>query len=112
MPPWQCKRSDLITAIQITDSAALLVQQWREDEQAQANLHAAVAACLNLVFRESLEVPVIAMHHKGVLGELLCTREFEVPDVVTVRPMSSSLLSLACLFASFLSFFSLLGRGA
>lgn len=61
------------------------MQQWQDDGQAQQNLVSAIGACLHLVFARSLEVPVLAMHHKDVLGELLATREFEVPDVVTVR---------------------------
>ena len=37
------------------------------------------------MFFKKLEVPVLAMFHKELMGELLCTRAREVPDVVSVR---------------------------
>ena len=66
------------------------MQEWQDDEEAQEQLRLAIQAALGLLFFKRLEVPTIAMFHKEVLGELLTTRRFEVPNVLTVRCRSRS----------------------
>jgi hypothetical protein len=62
------------------------VQEWQEDEEAQEQLRLAIQSLVGMLFFKRVEVPVVAMFHKEVLGELLSTREFEVPRTVTVLP--------------------------
>jgi hypothetical protein len=71
------------------------VQKWQEDEAAQEELRAAIEALLGLVFVQGCEVPLAAMHHKEVLGELLATRQFEVPATVSVRATLRGLSALS-----------------
>lgn len=62
------------------------MQEWQEDEEAQEQLRLAIQSLVGMLFFKRVEVPVVAMFHKEMLGELLSTREFEVPRTVTVRP--------------------------
>jgi hypothetical protein len=61
------------------------LQEWQADEVAQNNLLNAIQSVIGMLFIKRLEVPVIAMFNKEHLGELLATREFEVPLPTTVR---------------------------
>ena len=64
------------------------VQQWRDNEEAQEQVRTSIEHAVSLMFVKGYEVPLIAMFHKEVLGELLCTRQFETPTTLTVRPAS------------------------
>jgi hypothetical protein len=61
------------------------VQEWREDEGVQGALREAIATAIKLVFKEKLEVPVIASFYKERLGELLALRDSDAPALATVR---------------------------
>lgn len=59
-------------------------QDWQNDEESQAALAASIREAIKLLFFKKFEVPVLAMFHKELMGELLCTRAREISDVVSV----------------------------
>lgn len=70
------------------------MQQWHADEEAQEKVKAAIQSTIGMLFFKRLEVPVVAMFHKEHLGELLATREFEVPQPTSVRRPADAQLPL------------------
>jgi hypothetical protein len=54
---------------------------------AQDMLKGAIKEAIRLIFFQKFEVPVLGMFHKEALGELLCGREPETPQVLTVWPI-------------------------
>lgn len=64
-----------------------VMQEWQSDERSQAALAASIREATKLLFFKKLEVPVLAMFNKELMGELLCTRAREIPDVVSVSPL-------------------------
>eukprot|EP00892_Ulva_mutabilis_P012129 jgi/Ulvmu1/9289/UM050_0038.1 len=61
------------------------IEEWQNDEESQAALAASIREAIKLLFFKKLEVPVLAMFHKELMGELLCTRAREISDVVSAE---------------------------
>lgn len=65
-----------------------VMQEWQSNEQSQAALAASIREAIKLLFFKKLEVPVLAMFNKELMGELLCTRAREISDVVSVSSLA------------------------
>lgn len=71
-----------------------VMQEWQSNEQSQAALAASIREAIKLLFFKKLEVPVLAMFNKELMGELLCTRAREISDVVSVSSLAPPAASI------------------